>query len=116
MGNRSFVTEIPEKIGTGPIRRGMGRSVEQYYPGGDKDTQAGHHGPEGLPRRGANYEETPTRQANSIVRCVYDGGTDLYHHGIDEERQFTGIFTRYARYGLTPTGPFIAILCYIKKE
>lgn len=101
MGNRSFVTEIPEEIGTGPIWRSMGRSVEQYYSGGDKDAQTRHHGPEGLPRRSANHEETPTRQTNSIVRCVHDGGTNLYHHGIDEKRQFTGIFTRYARYDLT---------------
>lgn len=61
MGNRSFVVEIPEEVGTGPIRRGVGRSVEQHYPSGDKDAQARHHGPEGLPCRGANYEETPTR-------------------------------------------------------
>lgn len=81
----------------------MGRSVEQYYTSGDKDTQAGHHGPEGLPRRGANHEETPTRQTNSIVCCVHNGGTNLYNHGIDEEWQSTGIFTRYARYGLIVT-------------
>lgn len=61
MGNRSFVAEIPEEAGTGPIRRGVGGPVEQHYPGGDKDAQAGHHGPEGLPRRGADYEEAPAR-------------------------------------------------------
>lgn len=50
MGDRPFVTEIPQEIGTGPIRRGMGRSMEQHYSGGDKDAQARHYGPEGLPR------------------------------------------------------------------
>lgn len=110
MGDRPFVTEIPQEIGTGPIRRGMGRSMEQHYSCGDKDAQARHYGPEGLPRRGANHEETPTRQAYSTVRCMHNGGTDLYHHGIDEERQSTGIFTRYARYGLTgPLSPYCVI-------
>lgn len=110
MGNRSFVTEIPQEIGTGSVRRGVGRSVEQHYPGGDKDAQARYHGSKGLPCRGTNHEETSTCQADSIVRCVHDGGTDLYHHGIDEEWQSARIFTRYARYGLILADPFITIL------
>lgn len=85
MGDRSFVVEVPEKTGTGPVRRGMGGPVEQHHPGGDKDAQAGHHGSEGLPRRGADHEEAPARQADPIVRCVHHGGTDLHYHGIDEE-------------------------------
>lgn len=106
MGDRSFVAEIPEKIGPGTIRRGLGRFVEQHHAGGDKNAQAGHDGPEGLPRRGADYEEAAARQVDSIVRRVHDGGADLHYHGTDEEWQFTGILTRYARYGLAPSLAF----------
>lgn len=72
--------------------------MEQHHASGDKNAQAGYHGPERLPRRGADHEEAPTCQVDSIVCCVYDGGADLHYHGTDEEWQFTGIPTRYARY------------------
>lgn len=75
--------------------------MEQHHTGGDKDAQARHHGSEGLPRRGADYEEAATRQVDSIIRRVHDGRADLHYHGTYEEWQFTRILTRYLQgYGL----------------
>lgn len=107
MGDRSFVVEVPEKIGPGTIRRGLGRFVEQHHAGGDKDPQARHHGPEGLPRRGADHEEAAPCQIDSVVRRLHHGRADLHNHRTHEERQFTGILTRYARYGLAPPLAFL---------
>lgn len=111
MGDRPFVAEVPEKTRPGPVRRGLGGSVEQYHSGRDQDSQTRHHGSEGLPCRGADHEETATRQADSTVRRLHDGGADLHHHGIDEKRQSTGILTRYARYGFGGPIGFFIIIC-----
>lgn len=44
------------------------RHVERHHQGGHKDAENGHHVARGLPPRGPDHEEAPTRQAGAPLR------------------------------------------------
>lgn len=93
MGNRTHFPEIRSEVRPRPIRRGVGRHVEQHHPRRHKNVEAGNNGPEGLPRRGSNHEETEAPEIDPAVRGVHGGRAHLYHHGTDEERFIVGTLT-----------------------
>lgn len=91
MGNRQDLVEIRSQTRSRPVRRSMGGSMEQHDAGRDQDAKTGYDGPEGFPGGSSDHEETSTSEADPIVRRLHDGGADLHHHGIDEERLPAGI-------------------------
>jgi hypothetical protein len=113
MGDRQILPQVRAEARPGPVRRGLGGSLEQHDSRRDKDAQARHDGPQGLPRRGPDHEEAPTREAHSALRRLHDGGADLHHYGAHEERKLTRVLARYARAPSLATSFFPIVRCLL---
>lgn len=91
MGDRQDFVEIRPETRPRTIRRGVGGPMEQHDAGSDQNVETGHDGSQRFPSGSSDYEEIKASEIDPVVRRVHDGGTDLYHYGINEERFAAGI-------------------------
>lgn len=95
MGDRPHIPEVRQKARARPIRGSMGGALEQHHAGRGEDPEVRHNGPEGLPRRSTDHEETTTQQTDSTLRCMHSGRAYLYYHRAHEAWILAGLLTRY---------------------
>merc|ERR1719483_585176 len=68
--------------------------MEQHYTCGNQNSKNRNNGSKGFLVRSSHYEEVKTPETNSVVCCMYTGGTNLHNHRIDEAWELTGVPSR----------------------